>query len=941
MNYCAFERHAPMDTITITVILAGAILIPYGLRYFNTIAGLLQIRLAVPHTEDVPLKSIPAHIRELHGKAITELESQGFSLLGASYNNDLFDTPDSHRWHLYYFNDAHDTCARLTSSYVSADAPGSEVTYYSFQNDGTAVVTMDCRSFIFPVPIPGVMLQDDYTKDIAKQWQLHRSRLPASDALTTFASRFDFYERLDSYHRDVFAHYEETGILYKGSDGHYRIPFKHTSRYADGIKSGLIRLAHAKHMRHAPQDPPPIEAEVDAHLMTSHYREDRTFPDRKTPLLLLFGTAIAFLGSFTLLFSWEFALSIIAVVMFHELGHLAGMRLFGYRNLHILFLPFLGAVASGTPRTVRQWQQIVVSFLGPVPGVLAGTVLLYIGMRDQYQWMTSLAIILLVVNYLNLLPIKPLDGGAIAEALIADRIPRLALVFSAVCIPAFLSLAYFLHEPVFWLLGGLAVFTFIYEYRSAQILSRVPVALRVASRGNVSRETLASWYRALRPTPLEPQPPDGEGERSGRDAKNPPDARRPRTLSFLEKFNVLKSLEDTLRREPVSTTTSALTMIFFALIWIGPAAGFIQYMFVSNDAVMISRLAQPLHLNVDWDETIASARNDDEILVAAKSAAREMWDLGDRQEARRYLAMARESALRTWGRDARYADLLIYSAEHDDDVAESRSLLEESIDLLRKGAAEDRKPLADALYALVHTYDSDPEIPGVAQSYMTEYVQIYEDLAQRNPRDRSSLAFGQLELGHLLENENSDRAEGYYQRVINADLYIQDAPIKDEAAMSLAVLYASRERFVEAEAVLRSWIRRAEYEDDPGTNYLLAEAYTDLAWVLVCQNRVDEAARLLNTNLGTRPKWLDSAEATPLRRDLAAINLMNAKPAEARHLLQQARFSDDRSLEPTSAERIVNLRQDLMTPPTGSAGERWAQTKHDLRRDALNKLSHK
>ena len=38
---------------------------------------------------------------------------------------------------------------------------------------------------------------------------------------------------------------------------------------------------------------------------------------------------------------------LVVVLLLHELGHLAAMRLFGYRDTQILFIPLLGAAVSG------------------------------------------------------------------------------------------------------------------------------------------------------------------------------------------------------------------------------------------------------------------------------------------------------------------------------------------------------------------------------------------------------------------------------------------------------------------------------------------------------------------------------------------------------------------------------------------------------------------
>ena len=48
---------------------------------------------------------------------------------------------------------------------------------------------------------------------------------------------------------------------------------------------------------------------------------------------------------------------LVGVVLLHELGHYAGMRLFGYRDVRIFFIPFFGAAASGVKERAPVWQQ--------------------------------------------------------------------------------------------------------------------------------------------------------------------------------------------------------------------------------------------------------------------------------------------------------------------------------------------------------------------------------------------------------------------------------------------------------------------------------------------------------------------------------------------------------------------------------------------------------
>lgn len=62
-------------------------------------------------------------------------------------------------------------------------------------------------------------------------------------------------------------------------------------------------------------------------------------------------------------------LILILILFFHEFGHLTMMKLFGYKDLKIFFIPFLGAAASGKSNTSSQVKKIIILLAGPLPGI--------------------------------------------------------------------------------------------------------------------------------------------------------------------------------------------------------------------------------------------------------------------------------------------------------------------------------------------------------------------------------------------------------------------------------------------------------------------------------------------------------------------------------------------------------------------------------------------
>ena len=120
-------------------------------------------------------------------------------------------------------------------------------------------------------------------------------------------------------------------------------------------------------------------------------------------------------------FSLETLLILIPVLFFHEAGHWLAMRFFGYRNLQMFFIPFLGAAVSGRHYNVPGWKRAVVSLMGPVPGVVVGALLGAAGLVLHRPLLLRVALTALILNGFNLLPILPLDGGWVVQAMLASR----------------------------------------------------------------------------------------------------------------------------------------------------------------------------------------------------------------------------------------------------------------------------------------------------------------------------------------------------------------------------------------------------------------------------------------------------------------------------------------------------------------------------------------
>ncbi len=136
-------------------------------------------------------------------------------------------------------------------------------------------------------------------------------------------------------------------------------------------------------------------------------------------LLLLTMAAFVVFGG--MVWGWKFALLLIPILLIHEFGHYVAMRLFKYRNLRMLFIPLFGAAVIGSNYNVPGWKKVIVSLMGPVPGIFLGCVLGGVALFTKNDLLLTTAMMFVVINAFNLLPVLPLDGGWVLHTILFCR----------------------------------------------------------------------------------------------------------------------------------------------------------------------------------------------------------------------------------------------------------------------------------------------------------------------------------------------------------------------------------------------------------------------------------------------------------------------------------------------------------------------------------------
>jgi stage IV sporulation protein FB len=125
--------------------------------------------------------------------------------------------------------------------------------------------------------------------------------------------------------------------------------------------------------------------------------------------------------------------TLFTLVIVHELGHLAAARSYGWKIASLQLLPFGGVILFDQWGTVDPYEEIVVSLAGPLQHlflIMSSLFFYQCGWWNQVWTEYFIRANLLLAGF-NLLPIYPLDGGRIVQALMSLYLPyRQALMLS-------------------------------------------------------------------------------------------------------------------------------------------------------------------------------------------------------------------------------------------------------------------------------------------------------------------------------------------------------------------------------------------------------------------------------------------------------------------------------------------------------------------------------
>lgn len=468
---------------TAAVALAAVLLLFVGVGSGLTLAALRRIRLQPPTQTSMAPQDVPEEVRALLAPGLDRLIAMGFGAPTAIRQLSRWVAGRPMPMHALVLAHARVPAVAYLHQLPTPDGARHYGIYFVSQTrSGITLLTRNRASIAGPVPVPAVQTHDCWRHTWRDVWRSHRRRMrriepdPAGWQRQSMA---DWIARGAAVESAGFEQRVRCGDYVAEGDGRYRLGLRYQwqavgrawrvwrrsmqAMEPDGRVAGGSPVAHAQAATSARRavagdpadwsasvsldstvqplptlapaidpvspalDPAALDAQVRSYEVDlAEQRAQAWSRADKWRLFLVTGVAAA--ASFGMGMSWPGLAALMAVLLFHEMGHLLAMRQAGYQDLKVFFLPFVGAAASGRHERPTVVQELVVLFAGPVPGLLLGLAA-WLWLPAEVPggtWWREMAVMAVVVNALNLLPVHPLDGGKILEIVLLSRWPRLA-----------------------------------------------------------------------------------------------------------------------------------------------------------------------------------------------------------------------------------------------------------------------------------------------------------------------------------------------------------------------------------------------------------------------------------------------------------------------------------------------------------------------------------
>jgi hypothetical protein len=130
-----------------------------------------------------------------------------------------------------------------------------------------------------------------------------------------------------------------------------------------------------------------------------------------------FLSIILTIGVYSIFFGWPYAVAVVLLIVIHEGGHFIWMQALGLNPKAPIFVPGIGAFTAMTNLPPDAVTRAWVAFAGPLVGGVCSAAMYWSGGQLNNGWLMAAGSFGFMLNLLQLIPAKPLDGGFIVLAI--------------------------------------------------------------------------------------------------------------------------------------------------------------------------------------------------------------------------------------------------------------------------------------------------------------------------------------------------------------------------------------------------------------------------------------------------------------------------------------------------------------------------------------------
>lgn len=184
----------------------------------------------------------------------------------------------------------------------------------------------------------------------------------------------------------------------------------------------------------------------------------------KATKFLKFGLAAASFASYSIMFTWKFAVLLMISLAWHESGHVWAMRKMGIKTKGFYFIPFLGGAAIAEENYKTYGQNSFIAIMGPIWGLILSIICCAAYYATGIQLLAAAAGWMALLNLFNLFPVVPLDGGQIVRSIAFSIHKNLGFVFLVVSLIAAIIIMIQIKAALFAFLIFIGIIDLIVEF---------------------------------------------------------------------------------------------------------------------------------------------------------------------------------------------------------------------------------------------------------------------------------------------------------------------------------------------------------------------------------------------------------------------------------------------------------------------------------------------